>query len=107
VVVGSLPLWAAALVLCLVYGLMASSLHNLRRAIYMNRGAAGGGCIQYAAWDSIFSLVALIITGWLAYHHIPLVHDFFQHFRENVASMWNNIVNSVYHAGAEKLPTGS
>jgi phage shock protein PspC (stress-responsive transcriptional regulator) len=40
VVVGSLPLWAAALVLCLVYGLMASSLHNLRRAIYMNRGAA-------------------------------------------------------------------
>jgi phage shock protein PspC (stress-responsive transcriptional regulator) len=96
----SMPLWVAALVLCGVYGLIASPLHHARRAIYMQRG--GYHQAWFAAWDGIFSLGLLAVFGWLAYTHVPQVHDFFQRFPENVQTMWNNVLDSFHHAAATK-----
>lgn len=97
-VTSSIPLWAACLILCLAYGLLASPLGHARRAIYMTR--SGFPPHWYAAWDSIFQLGALILLGWFCYAHIPLVHDFMQNFSANVASMWHNVISSFHHAGS-------
>jgi phage shock protein PspC (stress-responsive transcriptional regulator) len=95
----SMPLWVAALLLCLVYGFIASPLHHARRAIYMQRG---GYQPWFAAWDGIFSVGLMAVVGWFAYTHVPQVHDFIQHFPENVQTMWKNVLDSFHHAAAVK-----
>jgi hypothetical protein len=105
VVTASIPLWAACLILCMAYGLIASPMHHARRAIYMNR--AGFPPHWYAAWDSIFQLGALILLGWFCYTHIPLVHDFIQRFPANVESMWQNIIDSLHHTGSSSSSPNS
>jgi phage shock protein PspC (stress-responsive transcriptional regulator) len=94
----SMPLWVAALLLCLGYGLIASPLHHARRAIYMQRG--GYHQEWFAAWDGLFSVGLLALVAWVAYTHVPQVHEFFQHFPENIQIMWNNVVQSFHHAAA-------
>jgi phage shock protein PspC (stress-responsive transcriptional regulator) len=95
----SMPLWVAALLLCLVYGSIASPLHHARRAIYMQRG---GYQPWIAVWDGIFSVGLMTVVGWFAYTHVPQVHDFIQHFPENVQTMWKNVVDSFHQAAAPK-----
>jgi phage shock protein PspC (stress-responsive transcriptional regulator) len=101
-VVASMPLWAALLLLCLLYGMIASPLHHARRAIYMHRG--GYHQEWLAVWDGIFSLGLLAVAGWVAYTYVPPVHEFFQHFPDNVQTIWNNVLDSFHHAGAAKPP---
>jgi phage shock protein PspC (stress-responsive transcriptional regulator) len=103
--IASMPLWVAALLLCLVYGLIASPLQHARQAIYMQRG----GCQHpwFAAWDGIFSVGLTAVIAWFAYTHVPQVHDFIQHFPENVQIMWRNVVDSFQHAAAAKPHEGS
>jgi len=96
----SMPLWVAAMLLCLVYGLIASPLHHVRRAIYMQRG--GYHQAWFAAWDGLFSVGLIAVIGWFAYTHVPQVHAFSQHFPENIQTMWNNVVESFHHAVAAK-----
>jgi hypothetical protein len=99
--VASMPLWAAILLLCSAYLIIASPLRHARRAIYMQRGAYRE---WFAVWDGIFSLGIWAVAGWLAYTHVPQVHDFFQHFPENVQTIWNNVADSFHHAAAQQPP---
>jgi len=106
VVIGSMPLWVAILALCILYGAIASPLRFARRAIYMSRG--GYHREWFAVWDQLFSLGFLVVIGWLAYTHIPQVHDFLQNLPSNVQTMWNNvIIDSFRHTGADKPHTGN
>jgi phage shock protein PspC (stress-responsive transcriptional regulator) len=101
VVVGSMPLWVAILALCILYGAVASPLRYARRAFYISRG--GYHREWFAVWDHLFSLGLLVFIGWLAYAHIPQVHDFLQNLPSNVQIMWNNVViDSFHHPGADK-----
>jgi phage shock protein PspC (stress-responsive transcriptional regulator) len=101
----SIPLWAAVLILCLVYGAVASPLHHMRRAFYLNR--AGYPSPFFAAWDSVFSLAALLLVGWFAYTHIPQVHGLFQNFPDNIVSIWQKFLDSIHHAGADLPRAGT
>jgi hypothetical protein len=83
------------------YLIIASPLRHARRTIYLQRGAYHE---WFAVWDGIFSLAIWAVAGWLAYTHVPQVHDFFQHFPENVQTIWNNIADSFHQAAAQKPP---
>ena len=94
----SVPLWVALLLLCLVYSLIASPMHFARRALYMQRGGYQQTC--FAAGDGLLSACLFALVAWLAYAHVPQVHEFIQHFPENMQIMWNNVVQSFHHAAA-------
>jgi phage shock protein PspC (stress-responsive transcriptional regulator) len=96
----SIPLWASILILFCLYGVVARPLRHARQAIYWNTG--GQNFWWFAAWYEILSTGVLILVCWLAYKHVPQVHDFFQHFAQNVSIMWNNVVESFHHTAAHK-----
>jgi hypothetical protein len=101
----SLPLWASVLILIILYSIIARPLRHLRRALYFHRD--GHNFIWFAAWYELMSSGLLILIAWLAYTHLPQVHDFFQHFVQNVTLMWNNILDSLRHAAPAAKPTVS
>jgi phage shock protein PspC (stress-responsive transcriptional regulator) len=104
VVAGSIPLWVSILVLMFFYSMISRPLRHARRAIYFNTG--GQSYYWFAAWYEILSTGVLILVCWFAYAHVPEVRDFFQHFAQNVTTMWNNIVDSIHHTGAHKPGPG-
>ena len=83
-----------------LYSALARPLRFARRAIYFN--TSGNSYLWFIAWYEILSTGVLILVCWLAYTHVPQVHDFFQHFVQNMVMMWNNIVDSFHHNGTAK-----
>jgi phage shock protein PspC (stress-responsive transcriptional regulator) len=104
VVAGSIPLWVSILILMFFYSMLSRPLRHARRAIYFNTG--GHSYYWFAAWYEILSTGVLVLVCWFAYTHVPEVHDFFQHFAENVTTMWNNIIESIRHTAAHKSGPG-
>jgi phage shock protein PspC (stress-responsive transcriptional regulator) len=94
-VVAGVPLWASILILLVLYSVLARPLRFARRAIYFN--TSGNNYLWFVAWYEILSTGVLLLVCWLAYTHVPQVHDFFQHFVQNVTTMWSNIVDSFHH----------
>jgi hypothetical protein len=104
VIVGSIPLWVSILILFFLYGMVSRPLRHARRAIYWN--TSGHNYYWFAAWYEIFSTAVLVLVCWFAYTHVPQVHEFFQHFVQNVTMMWNNVVESFHHTAAPKPGAG-
>lgn len=104
VVAGSIPLWVSILILMLLYSVISRPLRHARRAIYFNTG--GHSYYWFAAWYEILSTGVLILVCWFAYTHVPEVHDFFQHFAQNVTTMWNNLIESFHHTAVHKAGSG-
>jgi phage shock protein PspC (stress-responsive transcriptional regulator) len=103
-VVAGIPLWASILILLVLYSILARPLRFARRAIYFN--TSGNNYLWFVAWYEILSTGVLVLVCWLAYTHVPQVHDFFQHFIQNVTMMWNNIVDSFHHTVTPKPAPG-
>jgi phage shock protein PspC (stress-responsive transcriptional regulator) len=101
---GSIPLWASILILMIFYSIISRPLRHARRAVYFNTG--GHNFYWFAAWYEILSTGILILVCWFAYTHVPEVHDFFQHFVQNVTMMWNNVVESFHHTVPHKPGPG-
>jgi phage shock protein PspC (stress-responsive transcriptional regulator) len=98
--VAGIPLWASILILLVLYSALARPLRFARRAIYFN--TSGNSYLWFIAWYEILSTGVLILVCWLAYTHVPQVHDFFQHFVQNMVMIWNNIVESFHRSGTAK-----
>jgi phage shock protein PspC (stress-responsive transcriptional regulator) len=98
--IAGIPLWASILILLVLYSFLARPLRFARKAIYIN--TSGNNYLWFVAWYEILSTGVLILVCWLAYTHVPQVHDFFQHFVQNVTMMWNNVVDSFHHSVAPK-----
>jgi phage shock protein PspC (stress-responsive transcriptional regulator) len=98
---GSIPLWASLLILLVFYSFISRPLRHARRAIYFSTN--GHNYLWFAAWYEILSTGVLILVCWLAYTHLPQVHDFFQHFLQNWSIMWNNLIHSLHHAAAPSM----
>ena len=95
---GSMPLWVSILILMLVYSALSKPLRQARRAIYFS--TSGYNYLWFAAWYEVLSTGVLILVCWYAYTHVPQVHEFFQHFVQNITTMWNNIIDSFRHTAA-------
>jgi phage shock protein PspC (stress-responsive transcriptional regulator) len=104
VIGGSIPLWVSILILMFFYSMISRPLRHARRALYWN--TSGNSYYWFAAWYEIFSTGVLILVCWFAYTHVPEVHDFFQHFAQNLTMMWNNIVESFHHTAAHSPAAG-
>jgi phage shock protein PspC (stress-responsive transcriptional regulator) len=91
----NMPLWAAVLILIVVFNALNSPFRHARKAIYFNQ--TGHNLFWFTAWYEAISVAFFGVICWIAYMHIPEVHDFFQNFLENSQLMWNNIVNSLKH----------
>jgi phage shock protein PspC (stress-responsive transcriptional regulator) len=97
-VAGSVPLWVAILILMFVYSVIARPLRHARKAIYFS--TSGYNYLWFAAWYEILSVGVLIVVCWFAYTHVPPVHEFFQHFAQNLSTMWNNVIGSFRHTAS-------
>jgi phage shock protein PspC (stress-responsive transcriptional regulator) len=93
----SMPLWAAILILLLVFSALNSPFRHARKAIYFNQGAHS--LFWFTAWYEAISIALFGVICWIAYTHIPEVHAFFFNFLENVQMVWDNIVESLRHSG--------
>jgi phage shock protein PspC (stress-responsive transcriptional regulator) len=92
----SMPLWAAVLLLLIVFGALSSPFRHARKAIYFNQSSYN--LFWFTAWYEAISLALFAGVCWLGYTHIPEVHAFFENFVENMRTMWLNILNSVQHS---------
>jgi phage shock protein PspC (stress-responsive transcriptional regulator) len=87
-----LPLWAAVLILILVYQLFAWPLHGARRA---SRYASGHAFHGQSPGESVVGLVFGVFVFWMLYKHVPLVHDFVQDFQSAFHTIWQNLRESL------------
>lgn len=87
-----------------VYSVIARPLRHARRAIYFS--TSGHNYLWFAAWYEVLSTGVLILVCWFAYTHVPQVHDFFQHLAHNLATMWNNIIDSFHHTASSVKDSG-
>jgi phage shock protein PspC (stress-responsive transcriptional regulator) len=104
VIGGSIPLWASLLILMFLYSIISRPLRHARRAIYFT--TSGHNYLWFAAWYEILSTGVLILVCWFAYTHVPQVHEFFEHFTQNVTTIWNNVVESFHHTASHKSGPG-
>jgi phage shock protein PspC (stress-responsive transcriptional regulator) len=87
---GDLPLWAAILILFLLYQVFAWPLHAARHAAHY---ALGYG-FRHSGAEGAITLGFGVLCFWLAYHYIPEVHEFARHFTTLWPGIWENIRES-------------
>lgn len=87
---GDLPLWAAILILFLLYQTLAWPLHAARHATHY---ALGYG-FRHSGAEGVFTLGFVVLFAWLAYHYVPEVREFVSHFSSVWPGIWENIRNS-------------
>jgi len=92
----NMPLWAAVLILIIVFSALSSPFRHARKAIYFNQTSYN--LFWFTAWYEVISFALFAGICWLAYTHIPEVHTFFQNFVENMRSLWQNILDSIEHS---------
>jgi phage shock protein PspC (stress-responsive transcriptional regulator) len=92
----NMPLWAAVLILIIVFSALSSPFRHARKAIYLNQSSYN--LFWFTAWYEAISFALFAGICWLAYTHIPEVHAFFQNFVENMRGLWQNILDSIEHS---------
>ena len=91
-----IPLWAAVLVIILIFSAITSPLRHARKAIFYYN--SGPNSHWMAASYQLLSLAVFVIIWWAAYTRVPEVREFFSHFFSNWQMMLNNIIQSIHHS---------
>ncbi|SRR5579871_140759 len=81
------PFWLAIVVLIVVYQMVAWPIRALRHAGY--RGGDGFHGPGVAAFDGIAGLAILGVLAWYGYHHVPAIHDLFDH----ISRLWDSTLD--------------
>ncbi len=87
VVPDNIPHWLAAIVLLLIYQAIAAPTVLLRHGPYVRAGRACGGWIASTS-NGLLQLGVMAFVVWLAYHHVPAVHDFI----DDIPRIWHTLV---------------
>ncbi len=91
-----IPLWAALLIIILVFSAVTSPLRHARKAIF--RYNTGPELHWIFATYQLLTLGVFVVVCWFAYTHIPEVREFFSHFIWNWQMMMDNIMESISHS---------
>jgi phage shock protein PspC (stress-responsive transcriptional regulator) len=91
-----IPLWAAIVIIILVFSAITSPLRHARKAIF--RYNSGPDMHWIFATYQLLTLGVWAVVCWFAYTHIPEVREFFGNFIWNWQMMMNNIVQSFRHS---------
>lgn len=91
-----IPLWAAIVIIILVFSAITSPLRHARKAIF--RYNSGPDMHWIFGTYQLLTLGVWASVGWFAYTHIPEVREFFGNFIWNWQMMMNNIVESIRHS---------
>lgn len=72
-----LPLWAAVLILCLVFVILTAPLRASRHVLWRHGWGGGPPCAPafLGPWDSLVWLGAIILFVWLIDRHVPHAHE--------------------------------
>ena len=92
----NIPLWAAVLVIILIFSAITSPLRHARKAIFYYN--SGPDSHWMTASYQLLSLAVFVIICWVAYTRVPEVRVFFSDFFANWQMMLNNIIQSVHHS---------
>ncbi len=88
---GGLPVWGAAVVLLVVYGVLAGPLKLARRACYRGMGQPGWSWSFVFLLDAVIWLAVVAVLVCLAMHYSPEVRDAFH----SLPSLVHQSVNDV------------
>jgi phage shock protein PspC (stress-responsive transcriptional regulator) len=91
-----IPLWAAILIIVLVFSAITSPLRHARKAFF--RYNSGPDMHWMFATYQLLTLGVFVVVCWFAYTRIPEVREFFGNFIWNWQMMMNNIVQSIRHS---------
>jgi len=91
-----IPLWAAIVIIILVFSAVTSPLRHARKAIF--RYNSGPDMHWIFGTYQLLTLGVWVAVCWIAYTHIPEVREFFGNFIWNWQMMMNNIVQSIRHS---------
>ena len=83
----NVPFWVGIVVLVVLYQVVAWPIRALRHAGY--RGGDGFHAPGVAAFDGIGTAALLCLLVWFGYHHVPAIHDLWDH----VVGWWNGTFN--------------
>ena len=89
----NVPVWVAALLLCILYGIFAGPLKLARHACYRGMGRPGWAWSFVFLLDAVVWLAVIVALLWLAVHFVP-------EWREAVHSL-----PSVAHQAADDIQT--
>jgi len=79
-----IPLWGGILLIVAAYTIVSAPVHAIRHASYV---AYNPNYPWFAAWGGLLWLGVSVLGIWLAYRHLPEVHQFFQ----NLPAAWNEL----------------
>jgi phage shock protein PspC (stress-responsive transcriptional regulator) len=71
----NVPVWVAALLLLIVYGILVGPLKFARRACYWNLGRTRWAWSFVYLMDAIVWLTVVVVLLWLGFHSIPELRD--------------------------------
>ena len=75
-----LPIWAAVVILVVLFQVVASPL---RAARHLSHNSWGGHYAWFAALDTLIVMAITVIGIWLLFRHMPPVHDL-REFTQNL-----------------------
>ena len=81
-----LPIWAAVLLLLVLYQLLAGSLRTLRHPLYFYPGYYRANAIV----EALFGLALFAGLIWLLSTHMPAVEHFFAVLQELATNLWHH-----------------
>ena len=87
----NVPVWAAAVLLLIVYGILMAPLKIARRICYWSLGGAKGTWSFIVLTDAILWILAVAILLCLAIHYSPVVHQAIQ----SIPALAHEAANSI------------
>ena len=86
-----LPVWVAAIVLMICYGLISWPLKAARQAFYFGGPAAGAPFALFCLIDACIWIAVVGVLFWLAVHYLPQARDALH----NIPSVIHEMIDSV------------